>query len=100
MDNSNVPHHNYVGDSVIGEECNLGSGTKIANLRFDDRAVKVEVKGRVVNTGKRKLGAFLGDGVKTGINASILPGTMIGSGSFIGPGAVVKGRIERNSRVF
>lgn len=99
MNGSNVPHHNYVGDSVIGERCNLGSGTKIANLRLDERNIKIAFKGQEIDTGLRKLGAILGDDVKTGINSSIDVGTIIGENTFIGPGAVVKGVIAPNSRV-
>ncbi len=99
MSDSNVPHHNYVGDSIIGERCNLGSGTKIANLRLDGRSVHTIVKGTRMNTHRRKLGAILGDDVKTGINSCIDVGTIIGNGSFIGPGAVAKGTLGENSRV-
>ncbi len=99
MDGSHVPHHNYVGDSVIGERCNLGSGTKIANLRLDEKNVRVAYRGQVVDTGLRKLGAILGDDVKTGINASIDVGTIIGENALIGPGAVVKGVIAPNSKI-
>ncbi|MDY6834848.1 MAG: bifunctional sugar-1-phosphate nucleotidylyltransferase/acetyltransferase [Chloroflexota bacterium] len=95
MKNSKVPHHNYVGDSIIGEDCNLGSGTKIANLRFDKKDIKI--RGR--STGRRKLGAILGDGVQTGINASINAGSIISPGVFIRPGAVASGEISKDSRV-
>ena len=100
MNGSKIPHFNYVGDSVIGENCNLGAGTKVANLRLDERSIMVPVKGRLVNTGRRKLGVIMGDNVHTGINVSIDVGTMIGSGSFIGPGARVKGVVLSGSRVF
>jgi UDP-N-acetylglucosamine diphosphorylase/glucosamine-1-phosphate N-acetyltransferase len=96
MNNSAIPHHNYVGDSVIGEGCNLGAGTKIANLRLDEQ--NITVAGR--NTRRRKLGAIMGDGVKTGINACINIGTMIGNNTQIGPGAVVSGVILPNSKIF
>ncbi|MCD6461624.1 MAG: NTP transferase domain-containing protein, partial [Thermoplasmata archaeon] len=99
MDGSNVPHHNYVGDSIIGENCNLGSGTKVANLRFDDASVHTYVKGVRVNSGRRKLGVIMGDGVKTGVNVSIDPGTVIGGGVWISPGAYVRGHIHTGARV-
>ncbi len=83
LSQSNVPHQNYVADSVIAEGCNLGAGTKIANLRFDDRNVKMSIKGTRVDSGRRKLGALLGYKVKTGINVSIYPGVKISSGSWI-----------------
>lgn len=96
MNNSAIPHHNYVGDSVIGEDCNLGAGTKIANLRLDEQ--NITVAGR--NTKRRKLGAIMGDGVKTGINACINIGTVIGNNTHIGPGAVVSGIIQPDSKIF
>ena len=96
MRGSKIPHHNYVGDSVIGEDCNLGAGTKIANLRLDKR--KIEINGQ--ETDRYKLGAILGDQVKSGINASINVGSFIGNGSLIGPGALVSGTLLPNSIVF
>ncbi len=96
MRGSKIPHHNYVGDSVIGEECNLGAGTKIANLRLDKKGVWVAG----VDTGRRKLGAIMGDRVETGINACINVGSMIGSDACIGPGAVASGIVAPGSRIF
>jgi len=96
MDGTKIPHLSYVGDSVIGSRCNLGAGTKIANLRFDDATVKA--KG--VDTGRRKLGAIISDGVKTGINACIDSGAIIGNNTLIGPGAFASGYIEENSRIY
>ena len=89
MDNSSVPHLSYVGDSVIGEDCNLGAGTNVANLRHDEKSVKMEVKGDLVDTGRRKLGFVMGDGAKTGINTTIYPGRKISSDSTVGPGSIV-----------
>ena len=99
MSSSHVPHHNYVGDSLIGERCNLGAGTKIANLRFDDRNVKVVHQGELVDSGRRKLGVIMGDDVKTGINAMIDAGTVIFGGSVIGPGASARGSIGPGSKI-
>jgi NDP-sugar pyrophosphorylase family protein len=96
MRGSKIPHHNYVGDSVIGEQCNLGAGTKIANLRLDKK--NIQVAG--IDTGRRKLGAIIGDRVETGINACINVGCMIGNNSFVGPGALASGVILPNSRIF
>jgi len=94
MSNTNLPHLNYVGDSVIGEGCNFGAGTKVANLRLDEREIKVPVKGKIVSTGRKKFGAVVGDGVKTGINVSINVGAMVGNDVFIAPGKVVGGTVE------
>ena len=96
MSGAKVPHLSYVGDSIIGEDCNLGAGTKIANLKLTKD--RIFIKG--LDTGRRKLGAILGDKVETGINASINVGTMIGNNVLIGPGALAKGVIEPGARVF
>ncbi|MFC1942317.1 bifunctional sugar-1-phosphate nucleotidylyltransferase/acetyltransferase [Chloroflexota bacterium] len=95
MKDSKIPHHNYVGDSVIGEQCNLGAGTKIANLRLDKKNIQVDG----IDTGRRKLGAIIGDRVETGINASINVGCIIGNNTFIGPGAVVSGVVLPDSKI-
>jgi UDP-N-acetylglucosamine diphosphorylase/glucosamine-1-phosphate N-acetyltransferase len=99
MAGTHIPHHNYVGDSVIGERCNLGAGTKVANLRFDDKNVRVSFKGELIDSGRRKLGVIMGDDVKTGINAMIDAGTIIWERSIIGPGALAKGNIGPGSMV-
>jgi len=99
MDGSRAPHINYVGDSVLGERVNLGAGTKIANLRLDERNITVTLKGKTVDTGLRKLGAIIGDDVKVGINASIDAGTIIGEETYVGMGAVVRGTIAPRSRI-
>ena len=100
MDHSNVPHQNYVGDSVIGCYCNLGAGTKIANLRFDKNEISVILNGAKVDTKRRKLGAIIGDDVQTGINATINTGSIIGNSVFIGPGAIVNGEIKPQARIW
>lgn len=89
MKGSKIPHLSYVGDSIIGEDCNLGAGTITANVRFDKRTVRVKVKHNLIDSGKDKLGVLMGDRVQTGINVSILPGVRIGSNSRIAPGAVI-----------
>lgn len=95
LEGAKVPHLNYVGDSIIGSGCNLGAGTKIANLKLDKKTIFVGG----VDSKRRKLGAILGDNVQTGINASINVGTLIGSGSFIGPGALAHGIIEKGAKI-
>ena len=99
MDHSNAPHLNYVGDSIIGEHTNLGAGTITANLRHDNKTVKVEVKGKLEDSGRRKLGAIIGHDVKVGINVTIYPGRKIGSNSFVGPGVIVDKNVPSNSLV-
>jgi len=96
MRGSKIPHLNYVGDSVIGADCNLGAGTIIANLKLDKKNIMIEG----VDTGRRKLGAIMGDHVEVGINASINVGCVIGNNTLIGPGAVASGVIAPRSRRF
>ena len=100
MTGTHIPHQNYVGDSIIGERCNLGAGTKVANLRFDDGSVRVSSKGELIDSGRRKLGVIMGDDVQTGINAMVDAGTIIWENSIIGPGALARGNIGPGSRVF
>ncbi|MBM4241353.1 MAG: glucose-1-phosphate thymidylyltransferase [Euryarchaeota archaeon] len=99
MDNTNVNHLSYVGDSIIGAKCNIAAGTNIANLRFDNKTVKMETKGEKIDSGKRKLGVVFGDGVKTGINSSFNPGVKVGTDSAIGAGAVIYENIPPNAVV-
>lgn len=94
---SKIESLSYIADSVIGENCHLGTGTILANLRFDEKNVHCLVKGKLIDTQRKKLGAFLGNKVKTGINCSLMPGVLIGSNSFIWPQSVVFENIEDNS---
>ncbi|WP_136591691.1 bifunctional sugar-1-phosphate nucleotidylyltransferase/acetyltransferase [Salinigranum halophilum] len=89
MEGATVGHLSYVGDSVLGRDVNFGAGTKVANLRHDGADVKLTVKGERVSTGRRKLGVVIGDGVKTGINASLNAGVVLSEGATVGPGEVV-----------
>jgi bifunctional UDP-N-acetylglucosamine pyrophosphorylase/glucosamine-1-phosphate N-acetyltransferase len=100
MDHTNIGHLSYVGDSVIGSNCNLGAGTTIANLRLDEKPIKMEVGGKVVSSGRRKLGTIIADNVKTGINCTINVGVKIGPDSAVGPGAVVHKDVPPNTMVF
>jgi len=89
MQGTNVPHLSYVGDSVLGRNVNLGAGTQVANLRHDDEAVKVTVKGERVSTGRRKFGIVAGDGAKTAINTSLNAGVKLSPGATTTPGESV-----------
>ncbi len=99
MDETNVGHLSYVGDSIIGQRSNFGAGTITANLRHDDRSIFVSVKGERFNSMRRKLGAIIGDDVKTGIGTSIGPGIVIHQGAQTGTGVVVSRDIEANKLV-
>jgi bifunctional UDP-N-acetylglucosamine pyrophosphorylase/glucosamine-1-phosphate N-acetyltransferase len=99
MDMAHIGHLSYVGDSVLGENCNLGAGTITANYRLDAGTVKMVVKDKVVDSGRTKLGAVLGDDVKVGINALFMPGVKVGSNSWVGPGVNVQRDIPADTVV-
>jgi UDP-N-acetylglucosamine diphosphorylase/glucosamine-1-phosphate N-acetyltransferase len=99
MDNTNVGHLSYVGDSIIGRNSNFGAGTITSNLRHDDQHVKSTVKGMRVSSGRRKLGAIIGDNVKTGIGTSIAPGIVLHQGARTGIGVIVDRDVGPNQLV-
>jgi UDP-N-acetylglucosamine diphosphorylase/glucosamine-1-phosphate N-acetyltransferase len=93
MSDTKIPHFNYIGDSIIGSNCNFGAGTKIANLRHDHATIRVA--GR--DSRKKKFGAIVGDEVQFGINCSINVGAVIGTGAKFAPGSYIDGLIGENS---
>lgn len=93
-------HNNYIGDSIIGDNCSFGAGTITANYRFDEEVVKVNVQGNKMESGLKKLGAIIGDNCKTGINVSIIPGVKIGPNSTVGPSVNLDIDLEPNKIVF
>jgi bifunctional UDP-N-acetylglucosamine pyrophosphorylase/glucosamine-1-phosphate N-acetyltransferase len=97
MDKTRIRHLSYVGDSVIGENCNLGAGSIVANYRLDGKTIKMGIKGGIVSSERTKLGVFLGDGVKTGINTLLMPGVTIGRDSWIGPNLIVYRDVPSNA---
>jgi len=99
-DNTFIPHLNYVGDSIIGDYCNMGAGSIIANFRFDRKNIKVKVKDNLVDSQRVKLGAIIGDSVSVGVNSSIMPGVLIGPNAIIGPHTFVKKNISEGIKYF
>jgi bifunctional UDP-N-acetylglucosamine pyrophosphorylase/glucosamine-1-phosphate N-acetyltransferase len=97
MDRTHVGHLSYVGDSIIGEGCNLGAGTITANYRLDARTIKMMVNDKLVDSERRKLGTVLGDNVKTGIGSLLMPGVKVGFNSRIGPNVVVERDLQPNA---
>lgn len=89
MDGTHIGHLSYVGDSIVGENCNIAAGTITANYRLDTKTVRMMVKDKVVDTGRTKLGVVFGDNVKTGINALFMPGVKVGNDSWIGPNVLI-----------
>lgn len=92
-------HMSYIGDSIVGKQCNFGAGTITANQRFDEKNVSVQVKGNRISTNKDKFGAIIGDNCHTGVNVSIMPGIKIGANSIIGASVCLTGDIEPNTAV-
>lgn len=100
MDGSNVPHLSYVGDSVIGSDVNLGAGTNVANLKVTPTNVRATLAdGSKVDTGRRKLGAIIGDGTKIGINCSLAPGTIVGADCLVTMARSLAGWIDSGARI-
>ena len=95
--NTSIPHFNYIGDSIICENVNLGAGTKISNLRFDNKSISMIIKEKSINSGRRKLGAIIGPNTQTGINSSIMCGKKIGRDSIIGAHTIVNEDIPSNT---
>lgn len=93
FDGVQVPHFNYVGDSILGFGAHLGAGAITSNVKGDRSEVYIHVGEKCLPTGRKKLGAMLGDGVEVGCNAVLNPGTVIGVGSRIYPLSSVRGYI-------
>ena len=87
MDNSQLPHFNYVGDSILGNHVHFGAGVITANLRLDRENIKIDGE----KTNLRKMGAFIGDNTEIGCNSVICPGTILEKGTIILPLSMVKG---------
>jgi bifunctional UDP-N-acetylglucosamine pyrophosphorylase / glucosamine-1-phosphate N-acetyltransferase len=94
-----VPHFNYVGDSILGHRVHLGAGVKISNLKLVPGNVQLEVEGKRLDTGLRKFGALVGDHAEIGCNAVLNPGSIVGRGSVIYPNANWRGVLAPNSVV-
>ena len=92
-----VPHYNYVGDSILGYKSHMGAGSITSNVKSDKALVKVKCNGDVLETGLKKFGAMLGDNVEVGCGCVLNPGTVIGRGSNIYPLSSVRGYVAENS---
>ncbi|MEM7050901.1 MAG: hypothetical protein AAF604_14630 [Acidobacteriota bacterium] len=85
-----APHLNYVGDSILGSGVNLGAGTVLSNFRHDGLEIAIPDQDRRIVSARRKLGAVLGDGVLTGCNCVLHPGTVVGRGTQLYPGVQLR----------
>ena len=97
FDNVQVPHYNYVGDSVLGYKSHMGAGSITSNVKSDKTLVTVAANGNKMETGLKKFGAMLGDSVEVGCNSVLNPGTVIGSNSNVYPLSMVRGYVAANS---
>ncbi len=92
-------HSNYVGDSIIDDNCSLGAGTVLANFRLDEGNIKMKVGDSLVDTGYDKLGAIVGRGCRIGVNASLMPGVRVGADSVVGPQVCLHDDLQANKMV-
>lgn len=95
----NVPHFNYIGDSILGFKAHLGAGVIISNVKVPISEISVQLGDKTVATGLEKFGALIGDGAEVGSNSVLNPGTIIGKNSLIYPLALIRGIVEQDSIV-
>jgi NDP-sugar pyrophosphorylase family protein len=99
LDHAQGAHFAYVGDSILGNNVNLGAGTKCANLKFNQTDVAIFFEGKKISTGLRKLGAIIGDGCQTGCNTVLNPGTILGKNVDCYPNVNISGVVGANQMV-
>jgi len=92
-----VPHYNYVGDSVLGYKAHMGAGSITSNVKSDKTLVSVNAQAEKIDTGLKKFGAILGDNVEVGCNSVLNPGTVVGRNTNIYPLSMVRGFIKESS---
>ncbi len=97
FDNVQVPHFNYVGDSILGYKSHMGAGSVTSNVKSDQTLVVVKNGDEKIKTGLKKFGAMLGDFVEVGCNSVLNPGTVIGRHSNVYPTSCVRGMVPENS---
>ena len=96
FDNVQVPHYNYVGDSILGYRSHMGAGSITSNVKSDKKLIVVRCGDERIETGLKKMGAMLGDGVEVGCNSVLNPGTVIGRNSNVYPTSCVRGTVPAN----
>ena len=97
FDNVQVPHYNYVGDSILGYKAHMGAGSITSNVKSDKKLVVIHNGAEQIETGRKKVGAILGDNVEVGCNSVLNPGTVIGRESRVYPTSCVRGVIPEKS---
>ena len=94
MERTHSPHFSYVGDSILGTGTHLGAGVILSNLRFDQKNIGININGKKIDTGLRKFGFILGENAEVGCNTALMPGSIIGKGSLVGPTMSFSGYLE------
>ena len=97
FDETQVPHFNYVGDSVMGHKSHMGAGAIISNLKSDQSNITVKDENKNIDTNLRKFGAIIGDFVEVGCNSVMNPGTIIGRNTNVYPLSRIRGTVKENS---
>lgn len=97
FDGVQVPHYNYVGDSILGHKSHMGAGSITSNVKSDKSLVTISADGEKIETGLKKMGAILGDNVEVGCNSVLNPGTVIGKESNVYPLSMVRGYVPQRS---
>lgn len=97
FDNVQVPHFNYVGDSILGYKAHMGAGSVTSNVKSDKTLVVIKDENERIETNLKKVGAMLGDNVEVGCNSVLCPGSVIGRGTTIYPLSMVRGVVKENS---
>ncbi len=97
FDNVQVPHYNYVGDSILGYKSHMGAGSITSNVKSDKTLVTIKCGDDKIETGLKKMGAILGDNVEVGCNSVLNPGTVVGPQSNIYPLSMVRGHVPAES---
>ncbi len=97
FDNVQVPHYNYVGDSILGYKSHMGAGSITSNVKSDKQLVVIHNGKEQIETGRKKVGAMIGDGVEVGCGSVLNPGTVVGRGSNIYPLSSVRGVVPAES---
>jgi len=100
LDHTAIAHLSFIGDSIVGKNCNFGAGTKVANLKLDKKEITMTIKGERLLTGRRKIGVIMGENVGIGINVSIMPGILIGENSRIGAHTLVHKNVPSNTLLY
>lgn len=97
FNNVQVPHYNYVGDSILGYKSHMGAGSITSNVKSDKTNVTIRYEGDIIETGLRKMGAILGNYVEVGCNSVLNPGSIIGSNTNVYPLSMIRGFVPKGS---